>query len=436
MECFNFLQRTLHSSAGASNCKQNASTGTAIPDRQTCHARQGGLCCSYSRQPVISKLVKLLNRRLQEKQIPLGSLLLFTGDRDVALGILGVRMERPMTHVLILGQLIETSIEDDDRVGLTAGDGSRPELLTSQQLLQRVTLSKELVKVELLDSVLAWSGRGLSLQLTGSRLKEFSLDLNERVAPKKPRIKLLVARAKKTRTRKARKRKTVAPGQPKPAPPGSVDGDHAVASSRSSNDTGSDSQSDSDIEEGADAMLEESEVQEPISQKAAKEEKKAGRMMEDHEQLVLEITDGDRANATEPTASDAAASSSAPSNPKADTGPLAKATRAELSVRTSSFFSKTCGVADIDLAKSSRSLCYFCRGRIEHNAVRFIWFHSEKKPSAFVHQGCLQHLVSRDGFKAESIQRLTALKDSKAASGGNAALLMAVQNALALFSAE
>lgn len=71
------------------------------------------------------------------------------------------------------------------------------------------------------------------------------------------------------------------------------------------------------------------------------------------------------------------------------------------------------GVDEVGIAASARSMCFFCKNRIEKGTVRFSLHHNTKRPPAWVHSMCLPSLLCQEGsLMGPSKQRLEHLKNS------------------------
>ena len=177
-----------------------------------------------------------------------------------------------------------------------------------------------------------------------------------------------------------------------------------------------DSSSDSGDDDPTRALF---EVEEPlpISDSAAQEEEKVvkildahGAICSAHESLVESMSSSDPASSS----STAAAASSVPSASVAEKNVCKPSSKTEThKPKTSSYFSKTLGVDEVGIAASARSMCFFCKNRIEKGTVRFSLHHNTKRPPAWVHSMCLPSLLCQEGsLMGPSKQRLEHLKNS------------------------
>ena len=73
------------------------------------------------------------------------------------------------------------------------------------------------------------------------------------------------------------------------------------------------------------------------------------------------------------------------------------------------YFSTEVGLAEGAIAVSGRSICFQCKNKISKGEVRFVWYHSVVKPSAWVHAHCVYQLVqlSSSEVKERAVQKLS-----------------------------
>lgn len=370
----------------------------------TCHQQFGGLCQQDQSLDVICKPVKVFNRALLEHDVKVGSLLFMSTDSFSYFGFLGVCMARPLLHVLI-------EPDQDEGNFLFSGE---VHFETSHQLFQRmIAEGGSSVQVEIWRYSLLMKGtnNGLFVKALG-KVKDFTLDKNTKLTVRKPRPKLRVrlsAPASKTKKlqglrqkKKKHKRKAA----------GNQQGFHQTWEEEASLAACSEASdgSTTEVDPLKDVDLHEETEQYQQSAEANREEAKVNRMMES--QMVLLDAAADAAGSSEVASSSShvvprGGSDAVKSEPATTTADSSKPSTPSLP--PSSYFAKGIGLDSCAEAVSARSSCFYCNNKIAKGEVRFSWYHNTRRPSVWVHQGCLRHLYQREGLANQVSQRLSEL---------------------------
>ena len=82
-------------------------------------------------------------------------------------------------------------------------------------------------------------------------------------------------------------------------------------------------------------------------------------------------------------------------------------------MQPSSFFARQIGIEDCDMAVSGRAVCFHCKTKIKVNTVRYSYFHSVKRPPAWVHSTCLLPLVQSANIKEQALVALRNIISKK-----------------------
>lgn len=390
---------------------------------KTCHSQFGGLCEQSPVTVHAARLVQVLARALVDHQLKVGQLLLLSTRADSFLGFLGICMKRPRLHVLLQAH----AQPDGDRVDFLQPDCDRPTCLTAHQLFERM-LSQEMVggflpkdhtlTIEVWKYDLLWEPPRAVIQMD-SVLKTISLNSKTPLTVKKPQLRLPFGIKRPGATDKKSQKKRKAGNRKKRGkvePAKRKSRQRQTESDNASTCSHDDSSSDSGDDDPTRALF---EVEEPlpISDSAAQEEEKVvkildayGAICSAHESLVESMSSSDPASSS----STAAAASSVPSASVAEKNVCKPSSKTEThKPKTSSYFSKTLGVDEVGIAASARSMCFFCKNRIEKGTVRFSLHHNTKRPPAWVHSMCLPSLLCQEGsLMGPSKQRLEHLKNS------------------------
>ena len=410
-DCHQFLQDVFHSKVESlpKPVDDTASAHQSDTDQSddalgylghACHRKFGGLC--EQRTPgvditIACKLVRIFNRALKDQLVKVGSLVsLKSTNPEPFIGFVGVCMQRPMVHVLMKVDCVGMGgVGMGDVILWHDPELPSPVFSTSHQVFQQlISQESDVVSVEVWQYALNRNGNGLQVQpLTVA--KSFKLDPASKIETRKPRPKLRlslkVPTKKQEKKKKKKKKKETGTTTRKTKRKARADDDDdandtGLSSASTNNSTIRRKRAVSHVEEsGKDKDIrEESEVYFPISDAAAKEERKASDMMADQEALR------DSLPATKPACPPSGQASSSKQSARAG----------------ASFFSKSCGLEDVGIAVSNRSKCYFCHANILKGDVRFCWHWNTLRPSVWVHSGCLKQLVQRDGHSEHTIQRL------------------------------
>eukprot|EP00438_Fugacium_kawagutii_P030579 Skav232834 [mRNA] locus=scaffold2600:228035:233309:- [translate_table: standard] len=393
-ECHNFLGSALHARIGldAVESDDESDIDMDATDLKTCHSQFGGLCQQDPHCDDAVKLVRIFNKAIQEYNVKIGNLLLFSAASDSFVGFLGCCLKRPTLHTFLQAGMSSTS----DEVFLV-DHLSQMGFLTSHQLFPRLAATPEepTVLVQVWDYTVQVRGHGLvihSLQVD----REFTLDpTSKRAARKRATGKLpfgleMPAKKKTTSTKKL-KRKAKAKGSVQKSAKETDDSDASSSSSSSS--------SNSANKPSQDVIPPESETCVPISEAAQVEEQKGNSLLSKHSFLMESVDQTQDAVRCAQVASSSTSAGNEVPNPSSSSGKNAK-----------TFFSKEVGVDSVGIAVSSRSVCNFCKGKIIKGTIRVSWHHSLLKPSVWVHKDCLRHLILRDGFLCQAKRKLQELK--------------------------
>ena len=82
-------------------------------------------------------------------------------------------------------------------------------------------------------------------------------------------------------------------------------------------------------------------------------------------------------------------------------------------MQPSCFFARQIGIEDCDMAVSGRAVCFHCKTKIKVNTVRYSYFHSVKRPPAWVHSTCLLPLVQSANIKEQALVALRNIISKK-----------------------
>lgn len=388
--------------------------------RKTCHAEFGGLCELSTHRALVGKLVRVLNRAFQDNDVKVGNLVVLRSESLHFLGFLGVCMARPMLHTLVEAKLRL----DDDVVSFVNPSLDTPsaKVLTSHEFFHQMAISGPIthVTVEVWNYTVSLQS-GLQIHL-GDKKAEFDLDPAQRQVVRKPHVrtrfnlKLKNKRRKRTsRARKSSKKKSTL----------------AVAAKRNKRQNDKQSQSGtsdssatstvSGKSEGPNTAEDLIEAHTFLSENFQSEDASAKVLIEEHERVRDEV---EAVYTTQPEPASSSQVSHSEQPPKVIAEQKAQAKQGK---GYSSFFSKQCGLEEVAVAVSNRSSCYYCKNRIAKGSVRCSWYHNVLRPSAWVHEGCLTHLILRDGFLSETKKRLALLK-RQASSSQTASITNAVES--------
>lgn len=384
--CSAFLRDTLHEGAATFNRDaEDSDSAEDTPDPgKTCFSCFGGLCQKTPHLSVLQKLVKSFNRALLDHNVRVGNLLHIVSGADSFLGFLGVCLQRPTLHTLIQGKL-----QDNGSVILDKPAGGHPSIITSHMLFQRLVSQLkpwDPIKVEVWDYNLFFRDHRITIEAVGT-FNALTVDPKKPMRTRKPHCKLpfgLKIPKKESKQRKRhrgpRQKHTKKQAKAKVAVEnveGSTDSD-----TDSILDLDSTAHDDSVIQENREAEAQENREAEadnvyPVTTEAHHQEAEAQQLIFEHE--------------------------------------LTKNAADQKDVK-SSFFAKQTGLDDIAIAVSSRAKCFYCKSQIAKGDVRFSWYHNTKRPSVWVHAGCLPGVANRDQHTAQVIQRLHSLRPSPASS--------------------
>ena len=395
------------------------------PVEKNCNAEFGGLCQSSAKTDVATKFVKIFNRVIIDHSLKVGQLLVFSTASDSVFAFMGVRMQRPIVHTLV-----RATVGHDEQILFANGEQTQPvSLMTSHELFNQLDPSTgESIVVEVWSYTLEWNRDTGHLQIQmESKVKGFTLDPATKLTTRKPRIKLPFGLEMKKKERKKASKRTGSAKSKTMRSRRLLDATDTAHSQQQSSgrdhdgndlkgdgdgDHASDSDSSTSSHPSTDSIIRGSEAPEEgiedidiagTSDAAKQEDHEAKELIDEHEIIRNEFQ------------STPALPSSSSGTQKSETCQAAKPSkRLEPKVQEpkgkGTFFSKECGLAEVGVAASNRSRCYFCQNLIAKGSTRFSWHHSILKPPVWVHDGCLKHLVSRDGFKAQCKKRLQLLR--------------------------
>lgn len=453
-ECQQFLAKAFHSPV-VESCAEGDKNSSEVevcegnPVRSCCQMRFGGLCRSDPQRELASKLVRAFNSALIENKVKVGSLLLLTTNAESFLGFLGVCMARPTLHTVIEATVDtatdEITFYDPD----PAKEAFSPKIMTTHQLFSQIaTDPQEHLAVEVWHYVLTWDWDRHRLCIKMSaKLKEFRVDpmakhqVRKRHAKLRLRLPVPGPNVKRTAQKasgpRPKRHKSKAATKEEPADPArgrapedndnaagrsvSAEGDQRGPASTSSPSRSGSSMPPEEVPERAAEKAQDLYEASLLPGTVKREEAKALQLIEEHEPFVdaaaAIVAAGENPEASSSSSSRPDASS-AGVNPKAKAKAVAKASTAAAVAqgRGSTYFSLEVGLSEVGLAASARSSCYYCGSRIAKGSVRFCWYHNPKKPSSWVHDGCLKHLVQRDGCQDQVKCRLEDFKRQARAS--------------------
>lgn len=363
------------------------------------------MCMKSPHAPRVNQLVKALQWALQDNRIQTGSLLLFSVSSSAEPGdivsmpcILGIRMGRPILHMLIMAAL------DDQQVSLLRPGRDRPQIQFSHELFLEI-LEDHFQDPDALCTIRVEAWKCTAFLETQDNLCELrgnpssllcSFEITSEKRQKKPPAKIpLPFGLEKSlrRVRKGQKRESKAKAKPQRKPTkragkkgdvDATDADALVLSEGSSEIDFDCMASASKPDDAEDMPGEEEEVVQPTSDA----------MIAETQNLAVaaqEVQDADIARS------------------KAEA-----AVTQNISAHQSSFFSKEVGLASAAMSVSSRALCFQCKARIPIHVVRYQWYHSTLRPSAWVHCHCLFQLAQSSGLQEQVIGKLREiLRDMK-----------------------
>lgn len=401
-ECTAFLGKVFHCGVtdnavnGGTDFNEDQEPGE---ERKDCHSTHGGLCRCTQHLDAIKKYVRIFNDYLKAKELQTGALLFFSSGSESFAGLLGVCMQRPHLHVILK---VDINDSTDTVVFFNPDFPKKIEMLTSHHLFQQlISDPKECVTVEAWEYQVSLQESGLVIHaLQSLDGKQGTLDITARVSSKKPRPKLLFGLKPRSKKKRAinKKRKGTRPRGSKPLGQNELSSDKSV-------DTFADPSASDSMSDGKEGEQIEDEDLYVLTSQAASEEKEASTLIEQHEgfKALRETTHA----VPETGVSSGASSSSRPLPDRDHVASFSKSTSKP--GPKSSFFATKLGFDDVGVAASARSKCYFCTSPIEKGHIRFCYFHSTKRPSAWVHAGCVSHLAARDGLKTETKEKLEDL---------------------------
>ena len=363
------------------------------------------LCQQDPHYSNVKQLVKSLSWELKEHNVVSGALILITAgpDKQTLPFILGVAVKKPMFHMLI-----RAFLDRDRRVRLTESQQSRPRFQCSHEVMLEI-LQAHSPNPDAICSVdiEVWKCNAFIDRRFGQEpnlrtmpvalLHRCTICTRKQHSKKKPVVvKLPFGFGRKPRRKTKNgpnkgkaERKGVRKTVVKKAAKQQAKADANSGSTASSNDDDDDSDSSSSHDsEAAEASLLEAEKEEeqvqPMSSVVALELKQVPVLAEE-----VSAEDESRANARNEIE-----------------------TRGEAAVR-SSFFSKQIGLWGASVAVTGRARCWQCKNPIWKNTVRYSFFHSVKKPEAWVHNHCIVELIRSTGVKQQACKVLRDIISKK-----------------------
>lgn len=335
------------------------------------------ICRKNCHYPRMQQLVKDLSWRLEEHKVEPASLLLFTVDSHSMPLILGVSMKKPITHIFVNGAL------DAEQVALTDAFGTIPQFQSSHQLmLELLRRHSPDPSDTLVVSVDVWACSafidpgGMLKSSPETLLCDFTISSEKKTKKKPVVVKLPFGLDQRLKDLRAKKRES----QPrtKVQKKSKTKATKAGPLLKKSLPTESSSSSANSDSEFAEDPNEEEEQSAPMSKVVAAEEKTV-------QEVAQEVEDDDTQRAA-----------------------TADSAQATLSVQgqSKSFFARQLGLDSAGLASSGRSVCLHCKVKTPINSVRFCWYHSKLKPSAWCHSHCLVPLVKATGMRETTMPKL------------------------------
>ena len=367
----------------------------------TCHHQFGGLCRQDQSLDVICKLVKVFNRALLDHNVKVGSLLFMNTDSSSYFGFLGVCMARPMLHVLI----------EPEQEGTNFLFSGEVRFETSHQLFQRMIAGGgNSVQVEIWQYSVHMKGtnKGLCVEALG-KVRGFTLDKNTRLTVRKARRKLrfqLKALAKKKPPKKKQHKRKTAGNQQGSSQIENCEEEASLAAGSEAASDGSKTEVDSlkNVD-----LLEETE-QYQHSAEANQEEAKVNRMMESQMAFHDAAADAFESASSSSHVVPRGESDAVKTEPATSTADSSK--HPPRSLPPSSYFSKGIGLDSCAIAVTARSSCFYCNNKIAKGDVRFSWYHNTRRPSVWIHKGCLRYLYQREGLADQVSLRLSQLANT------------------------
>lgn len=372
-ECYEFLQQSLHAGFDDVDSESEASEDT---DVKTCHERFG-MCQNNPCRSEAQTFVRAFNRCLDENSVKTGDLLHLSMDEtgESHLFFLGVRARRPMSHVLVFAHI--------DNAGLCefAMDERSPDqlkIITSQQLFQQLLVNaKKMVNkvtVELCHcDIVHDSNRKPCITVHASFSgKSFLVDRMRTYETRKRHFKLPFGLKMRKKHRLQRKPRTGGRAKKKKT----QQHENTSSSSRSSSGAFVASANTRHGSQPPRLDCEDEGCLEPVSKEAEQEEKEGELLIAEQEDMECKALGSEKA---------------------------------KLDSSGSTFFSKQVDLDSIAFALSNRSTCYSCKEKICKGDVRYSFFHSRQRPSAWVHQKCLFTLAERIGCATQVKGRLQKL---------------------------
>lgn len=357
-----FLAHTIHAQPGCTDVADLMEPPPqCAPDQCSSHPDSGGT----------KALVKMLHHQLVDRRVKPGAFMsLTTASVEESFAyILGVTQKRPLVQTAV-----HATLHGNGDVVIKCHDGV-PQVSTSYQILQELLSKspsgeKAIVHVTLWTCKVRWCGRAL-IACVDSIRSEFEVGHGIQL-PK--RTASTVQLPFGLRVPRKRRKKTVTPGT----------STKTKTSKKADPDPEGSQESSSEVEKAA---AEEAEVEvdinaesnpiEPISETMAAEEVAAA-------SLAREIDAADQRRSE-----------------------LADQVRSgTVSTPKGSYFSQFVGIDCGALAASGRSICLHCKQAIPKGDVRFSWFHSRLRPSAWVHAHCVFQLAKASGLTDQVTGRL------------------------------
>lgn len=400
-EIHSFLQSCIHQSPPCTEVVEDADTG--LPDQclQEC-------CGSSPVAKALRNLVVNLSDALAERKLRAGTLLTFNAEfsHTSVCCFLGVTLQRP-----IMQTLMHVNLASDGSAEFVYEDGistaATPKITTSAQTFMAFITEYQnspdgpgdpecsglVLKLDIWHHSVKWVHGHRLVAVVDNLVGSLPLKAAERTSRNVPRaaaklpLGLKPPRKKRTQAQKRKPKQKQDHSEKGSARKQLEDpgGGHGHDSDMSEKEDGGSSASEG---EGQLDMNKESEPVDPVSETARLEEKEEKRLKEDI----------DRSNQLKAAVSEQYHSGKLPTG--------------------KTFFSRELGVDGVGPAASSRSVCLFCKLKINKGDIRYSWYYSCLRPHGWVHSHCLYQMATTSGLKEQTVKKLEEFSNRASGSGG------------------
>lgn len=339
-------------------------------------------CSKLPNIPRSEQLVKSLSWSLESNAVGTGSLLVFSVEESEVPVFLGVAMKKPMLHMFVDARL------DDQEASCTDCNGQATFQTSHELFLNLLGAHSADVNAVMEVKVDVWKCRAFFSEDSSGRCSlknnpfelQCSFIVSSKAATKnKPvTVKLpfqLDSRLKEHRkkTKEQKRKNSAKQKQSKTSRTASMTtADNVGSTSSETDDNGDDPVPDAEEE----AAL-------PMSSVVEREQNQLPVLAKEIEEARME-----RENKSETLRENVASGS-----------------------YQKTFFSSETGLYKGAFATTGRSICLKCKKKIAKDTIRFSWYHSVLRPTAWVHCHCLYHLVkeSDEQLHKHAIDRLKVI---------------------------